>query len=474
MNKLQIKRSSTNPRLPRECGDPVNNKLLEEVIYLLRCLRGFIINWIPAFARKTCGKLVCASLLVLMTVACNKNEEAIDLSKYEALDAGTLQLFAPDPALKNQTISIPGATKISAWPTSGGVLSNIPQNLSVASKPGSTEAKTYDIHTKFSKEYHFVGNTPVISGNKLFVLGDKSCLHAYDLSNLKKERWKITFNNTEEDVFRGGGIFASNNNLAVTHGSNSISVLDANTGAEKWKYMMSNISRTAPIIYRDRVFALTVDNKLYCLDLATGLLKWIHEGAAEQLSVLKTSSIVAYQDSILVPYSIGQVYAVSVVEGKQLWNLSLDEKFASIGDLFTPVINGDVAYISSFKGVLYALDLKTGTIIWNNYYAGGNEIWLAGSYIFSVNKSSQLSAINKFTGKVKWIQNLYEETISSRPILVNNELFVVSSEGRLLVFSPLTGEKLKQLQVAKVRYSTPIATQDGLFLLSAKGNLLVF
>jgi hypothetical protein len=40
-------------RLPRECGGPVNDKLLAEVIYLLRTVRGSIVNWTPAFARES-------------------------------------------------------------------------------------------------------------------------------------------------------------------------------------------------------------------------------------------------------------------------------------------------------------------------------------------------------------------------------------------------------------------------------------
>jgi outer membrane protein assembly factor BamB len=419
-------------------------------------------------------RLLCVCLLTITIIACDKKEKPIDISKYEDLDANGVQLFAPDPSLKNKSISIPSSQKITAWPSSSGALSSIPQNILVNSTSDLSSSTSYNIHKSFSRDYHFIGNNPVISDNKLFVLGNCSVVSAYNLSNLKELKWKKSFSNTEEDVFRGGGIFVSNKYLAVTYGGTSVNLLDTETGKEKWKYAMSNISRTTPIIYKGKVFVLTVDNKLYCLDLISGLLLWVNEGASEQLSIIKTSSIIGHEDSVIVPYSVGQIYAINISDGKPLWNLSLDDKFSSIGDVFTPIINNHIAYISSFKGGLYALNLKIGNIEWDNHYAGGNSIWLAGDYIFSVNKNSKLAAINKFTGKVKWLRDLSDDTDYSRPIMINKKLFIASSSGKLLVLDPATGNSIKEIQIAKERYSNPIAIQGGLYLLSEKGKLIVF
>ena len=413
-------------------------------------------------------------LFTILLVACSSKEKPIDISKYEDLDAQALQLLEPDVSLKKQNISIPTTKTVTQWQSSSDLLSNIPQNILVKSANNLSKPILYKVHNKFNRDYHFAGNTPVISNGMLFVLGNKSIVSAYNLSDIKNPKWRKAFNNTEEDVFRGGGMFVENKYLAVTYGSNSISVLDTDTGKEKWNYMMSSISKTAPLIYKGKVFVLTVDNKLYCLDLKTGLLQWISEGASEQLGIIKNLSIVPYKDVIIVPYSVGQLYAVNIVDGKQLWNLSLDEKFSSIGTLNTPIINEGIAYISSFKGTLYALNLETGSMEWTNPHGGGNAVWLAGNYIFSVNKQYQLVAINRSTGTPKWIQDLSNYTIDSRPIIINNKLFIASSEGIVLTMSPLTGEKIKEIKIIKGRYSAPIAISNGLYLLSEEGNLVVF
>jgi len=415
-----------------------------------------------------------ALLSTFLFFGCSTSDKDIDPSKYENVDMETVQLFAPDASLKGRRVDIPSAKSIGEWQSSGGNLSEIPQNVLIKSAVKLVNKRTHALNAKFNKDYSFVGNTPIISNGKLVVLGPRSTIYAYDLSNLNKLVWEISLGDTEEDSFVGGGMFGTNGNLAVTHGSGSLTLLDLHTGKEKWQYKMNGISKTAPIIYKDRVFALTVDNKLYCLELTTGLLKWVNEGAAEQLGIIRSSSLVGHEDFVIVPYSVGQVYAVDISEGKPLWNLSLDDKFSSLGDLHTPIINEDIAYISSFRGTLFALNLKTGNVEWGNHYAGGNPIWVAGDYIFVANKNSQLAALEKTTGKVKWIQELPDDTVTLRPIIANKELFVLSSEGKLLVFSPSTGKKVRENQVAVGRYASPIAIQSGLYLLSAEGHLFVF
>ena len=270
-------------------------------------------------------KRLVVLVFIVIQVACSNTEKEIDVSKYKDVDTKSIQLFEVDSSLKKKTVIIPNARKTQYWHNSGGVFNTTPQNISASLKANLSRSHSYKLHDSFNKDYQFVGNTPVILKNKLFVLGNKSIVYAYNLSDLKNPIWSKAFNNTEEDVFRGGGLFVTNGYLAVTYGSDSIKILDPDTGKEKWQYKMSNISKTSPIIYKNKVFVLTIDNELYCLDLSTGLLVWVSEGAVEQLGVIKTSSLVAYKDLIIVPYSVGQVYAVDITEGKQLWNLALDE-----------------------------------------------------------------------------------------------------------------------------------------------------
>jgi outer membrane protein assembly factor BamB len=120
---------------------------------------------------------------------------------------------------------------------------------------------------------------------------------------------------------------------------------------------------------------------------------------------------------------------------------------------------------------VYALNLKTGGIAWKNPLIGGGALWPAGSYIYTINNYAQLVAVKQSSGRVKWVQNL-PYTVLSGPILVNSELYVASSDGRLLVFSPTDGRQIREISIPKGRYTLPIAVKGQLFLLADSGKLL--
>jgi hypothetical protein len=58
-NVTKAKESAHLHRLPRECGGPVDDKLLVEVNssidYVIGLFEELLVYWIPAFARKTLG-----------------------------------------------------------------------------------------------------------------------------------------------------------------------------------------------------------------------------------------------------------------------------------------------------------------------------------------------------------------------------------------------------------------------------------
>ena len=412
-------------------------------------------------------------LLVCMLLASCNTDKPIDSSKYQNTDVVSSVLEAPDKELKTQIIKIPQAISLSYWPTSGGLSSNLPDHIMVNKGKALSNQNSYKIHSSFDRDYYFIGNTPVINDNMLFVLGQAK-VYAYDLSNLKKSKWEVDFSYSRADeALRGGGLYLIKGYLAVTYGSDQLSVLNPETGQELWHYDLTSITRATPLIYRDKVYITTVDNKLYCLDLKTGFLKWTYEGVPEQLSMLRAQSLIVHGDFVIVPCSTGQLLGINAESGEVVWNLSLDEKVTLVNYINTPVINDDIAYISSYRGSIYALDLRDGKVEWENPSVGGSPFWLAGNYIYSINLYSQLVAVNKLSGKVKWIQNLSSDPIFSSPILINKKLYVASSKGKLLVFSPIDGTPLEEINIPSGKYARPVAVQNGFFLLSENGKMTV-
>lgn len=416
--------------------------------------------------------LVTLFLCFMFLSACS-TDKAIDVSGYQNTGVVSAALDAPDKSLQNKRIKIPQAMSVNYWPSSGGVVPGLAGHVRVSSGGALSKQNTYKVHSSFDRDYYFIENTPVILNGTLFVLG-QARVYAYNINQLGTPKWEVDFSNRSKgDVLRGGGLYVTNGYVAATYGSDQVSLLNATNGNELWHYDLTSIVRTTPLIHQGKVFVVTIDNKLYCLDLKTGFLKWTYEGVSEQLSVMRTQALTAHGDVIIVPCSTGQLLGINANSGELVWNLSLDDKVSLVNYINTPVINNDIAYVSSQRGSIYALDLRDGKVEWENPSVGGNSFWLSGDYIYTINEYSQLSAVNKFSGKVKWIQDLPSKPTFSSPILVNNKLYVSSSKGNLLVFSPIDGSKLSEQDIPRGKYARPIATQSGLFLLSDAGKLTV-
>lgn len=120
--------------------------------------------------------------------------------------------------------------------------------------------------------------------------------------------------------------------------------LDATSGAERWSFFTDAPVRFAPAVWRDRVFAVSDDGYLYCLNAADGTLigKW--RGGPDEARVLGNGAIIS--------------------------------KWPARGG---PVIRDDVLYWSAgiwqSEGVfLIAMNPATGKVLWNNSSAAQIEM----------------------------------------------------------------------------------------------------
>ncbi len=82
------------------------------------------------------------------------------------------------------------------------------------------------------------------------------------------EDLRLCFDISYEPVVMGETMFVPS---MVT---DSVVALDTSTGSEKWKFFANGPVRFAPVAWRDRVFFVSDDGYLYCLNAALGTLLW--------------------------------------------------------------------------------------------------------------------------------------------------------------------------------------------------------
>ena len=400
-----------------------------------------------------------------------------------------IEYAQPDKALAGKAIAIPHSQINDKWLNSNFSVSAMPENIKI---PSELSYKISNSKLAHSNNLYGVSVTPVIFNNILYSFDNQGYVVAYNVSNFSKPIWskKLFAKELAKDSI-GGGLVCDKDFLIVTFGNTNLIALNKDDGSEIWRYSLSSIARSTSIIKDDKVFTLTVDNRLYCIDLRTGKLLWTHEGAIEQFGVFGSASPVVSGNLVIAPYSSGQLNALNINTGEVVWQLSLIKSTGNSTMLYlndidmTPIINQGILYVSNYAGTMFAVEVSTGQIKWANDSVGGNKFaWIAGNYIYSVNKYSQLTAVLKQTGQVKWVSDLAEKiTIKSKsnkdkaiisgPVMINNMLYLTSSDGKLSVFDPASGIKLNEYQISKNVYSPPISVGDKIYFINNSGILSV-
>jgi outer membrane protein assembly factor BamB len=73
----------------------------------------------------------------------------------------------------------------------------------------------------------------------------------------------------------------------------SVTALDTDTGAERWKFFTDGPVRFAPAAWEGRVYAASDDGYLYCLDAARGTLLWKFRGGPSDRKVLGNGRLIS-------------------------------------------------------------------------------------------------------------------------------------------------------------------------------------
>ncbi|NOX57088.1 MAG: PQQ-binding-like beta-propeller repeat protein, partial [Planctomycetes bacterium] len=88
---------------------------------------------------------------------------------------------------------------------------------------------------------------------------------------------RLRFDLSYEPVVMGQTMFVPS---MVT---DTVTALDTQTGREKWTFFADGPVRLAPVAWRGRVYFVSDDGYLYCLDAATGTLRWRFTPIPERL-----------------------------------------------------------------------------------------------------------------------------------------------------------------------------------------------
>ena len=318
---------------------------------------------------------------------------------------------------------------------------------------------------------------PLISNNKLFFLDALGNVYAFDLVKKKLDWKKNIILNNDKGHNIGGGLAVDENFLFIGSPYAEIFCLELNTGKIVWKTSTVTPVRATPTLADNKVIVLTLDNRTLVFEKENGSVIWEHQGIQNTTSIIGEPKIAVDGNLVLVPYSNGDIFALNLINGRELWkqtsvNIEKSETSNSFSDInANPVILKSIIVIASTSGKIFAINKKNGNLVWEQYLNTTQTPLVNGNNIFIIHNNKEFLNLDLKNGKIRWIteipKNLSDEknNLWLTPILINNKLVTVGGSKRLIILDPYTGEFEKDIRLPGIPTTSPIVIKKKVFLM---------
>jgi outer membrane protein assembly factor BamB len=293
----------------------------------------------------------------------------------------------------------------------------------------------------------------------------------------------------------------------VTMFSNTPAKWDTQTGAGlAWKTPVPAKGFNSPIVWGERVFLSGGDAKqreVFCLDLKTGQLLWRQ---AEPTQSLAGPAAVAVPDSsgyaaatmatdgrrVYVVFGDGLVAGLTL-EGKVLWTKSfgpLKNMYGHASSLATwqdrVILQLDQGESEESKSKLYALDGRTGQVVWQRPRKVGSS-WATPIVIEAAGKAQVITlavpnviAYAASNGTELWRVDCLNGEVTPSPIFAGGSILVASPSEKLVAIRPDGQGDVTRTHVAWTAednvpdVTSPVGNGELVFALTTPGMLSCF
>lgn len=394
------------------------------------------------------------------------------------------QALQPDPSLKDFPVAVPAPYENAEWPQHNGYITAATGNLAAK---GAFEDESSARAGKGESFDHALVPRPVVGGGKVYAMDAEGNISAHDMNDITTIFWQSEgVSEEDEDDVLGGGLAFDQGRVYATSGRGAVAALDAASGKVLWKKSVRSPFRSAPRISGGRLFALTIDSQIYAFDAASGEIIWTQRGIDETTGLMNSVSPAVTGEMVIVPYASGELYALSTIDGRELWNASLAMSrrteasgiFAGIGG--DPVIDGNVVFGVSAGGFLAVFGIPTGQRMWERPIASVNTPWVAGDYMFLLTANNTLVAFVKYDGRISWATRLPSYGDEERklnpiawkgPVMAGGRLAVVSSHGELVLIAAENGKVISTLSIPDGIHTAPVIAGGKMYLAGKNATL---
>ncbi len=259
--------------------------------------------------------------------------------------------------------------------------------------------------------------------------------------------------------------------IFVGNDAGRLMAVKPHSGELLWETNLESAIRSKSTFSGAKLYVCTDDGQLHSLDWKDGSRLWSRQVSEPVFRVPfgspgfrydhQSSAVVVDKDGLLVGARDGTVYSLDL-NGLTNWKFQAADLITG-----TPVVEKNLVLVTSFDGYIYALNRRTGKPIWK-YDSGAaipSSVAVSNDLLFVGSRSYDFMALDVKTGSIKWSQYFWFSWIESTPVVTDQQVYVGSSDAQLVsAFASESGSRLWQFEAQGSVWAKPRIVDNYLYI----------
>lgn len=290
---------------------------------------------------------------------------------------------------------------------------------------------------------------------------------------------------TGQDVWRlsldtpiQAGVGGDGQRFAVITRTNEVVAIEA--GKVIWRHRLSAMSYTAPLVAGGRVFVLTADRSVTALDGATGQKLWNQQRTGDPLVLQQAGLLIPFGDTLLAGWG-GRLASLNPNTGAVRWETLVGSSRGTneverLVDLVSGVSRlGNAVCVRAFQASVACVDASRGTSLWTRPAQGHEGVDGDETLVFGVESDSKVLAWQRQGGQSAWTQDALRFRGLSAPTVFGRSVVMGDDNGLLHFLSRQDGQVMQRVSTdGSAITGKPILVGQNLVVVTRAGGVFAF
>lgn len=422
-------------------------------------------------------------LAVFMLGACSGDKMLPEGKRVSVLSP--VAAVQPDITAKDEAVEIPALMTNSSWQQTGYNDRHLVPNLKADTAFNTVWSVNFG---EGSSKREFLISSPVISGDYIFTLDAEALLTAFNRKTgdtLWELELKPENKRTDETALKGVGLAVSGKVVYAVTGFGDIFAVDMEKGTQLWRHSLNLPLRISPTVAENAIFVQSVDNKFFALDIKDGSELWNYDISMENTTLVGGAPAVYAPDLnvVVTGFSNGELQAFNAAFGTPLWSDVLISNRQAYSSTFlntvkaAPAADGETLYAVGNANVLTAIDIRTGSRIWEKEIGSVNMPLVAGNMVYVVSNSNELIALSKKNGDIIWavpvdLGEKPNDVTVFAPLMLDSRIIVTLSSGKVYAYMPQTGKLMSAVNLDEELNTALVAAGGYVYFTTRDADLI--